>query len=117
MEVYKTERCDNPDWIETLAKQFCNTPKDSSDLQLHEKCLGCDRIRFEQLCSMYLEPTCQWTRLGGCAGRTHDLKVDAEAKGKPVFVDPLKASKQAMKAKIKAAKPAATKKQERRDAR
>jgi len=66
-------------------------------------------------------PKDQWTRVGGCAHRTHNRSAHTKETGKPAFIDPLKASKQAMKARIKEAKKASLqpkpKKKERTDSR
>lgn len=92
-----------------------------SDLSLHESCQSCEKIGQLEFCSMYLEPKKQWTRLGGCAGRTHGKVLkDIRPKG---FVDPLKASKRQSKGRIDVEgavykKPAKKKKvYERRDSR
>jgi len=86
----------------------------ASNLELHEKCVGCDRITSIGLCGMYLEPAKLWTKFGGCAGRTHGIFKE-EKKG---FVDPLKASKKAAKSKAKKEhKEKVAKKLERRDIR
>jgi hypothetical protein len=88
------------------------------NLELHERCAGCDRISPIGLCGMYLEPAKLWTKLGGCAGRTHGILNKEEKKG---FVDPLKASRKAAKGMAKlnklAKKSEKAKKQERRDLR
>ena len=89
----------------------------ASNLELHEKCAGCDRITPLGLCGMYLEPVKLWTKLGGCAGRTHGI-LKEEKKG---FVDPLKASRKTAKGMAKLSKLAKksekSKKKERRDLR
>ena len=86
---------------------------------LHEKCIGCGHSKLEE-CNVLADPMAQWTRLGGCAHRTHGLSINGGGSPK-VFVDPLKASKAAMKAISKSTKRAAikteVKKKERRDSR
>ena len=72
------------------------TISEFSSLELHQSCNACPKMKFEQICSMYLEPTKQWTRLGGCANRPKE-KVEEKSIG---FVDPLKASKRSMQKKI-----------------
>jgi hypothetical protein len=69
--------------------------KNFSNLTLDERCKGCDKVHMG-LCTMYLEPLLLWSKIGGCAGRTHMREKPVENK---VFVDPLKASK--MKARGK----------------
>lgn len=75
-------------------------------MPIHEKCSGCDHIRDGAVgpeenqdlrCNILATPLAQWTRIGGCAHRTHNLKSIVPTK--PVFMDPLKASKMAMKKK------------------
>ncbi len=100
------------DEVETVI----HNAKEFSTALLPDGCFGCERAP-EGFCRMYRgQEARQHTRLGGCAGRTHNKKlVDDMAKGGTVSFDPLKASKKA--AKGLAIKAKAAKKTERRDAR
>jgi hypothetical protein len=69
-----------------------------SNLELHELCDGCERISFLSLCERYLEPTKLWGKIGGCAGRTHNLTV---VKSDDFKLNPLKASKRGQKGGVK----------------
>ena len=60
------------------------------------QCAGCKKAR-DGYCSMYMQTSAQWTRVGGCAGRTHNLSVEKEDTRK---VNPLKASKRSMEVKV-----------------
>jgi hypothetical protein len=60
-----------------------------------EKCTGCERIEGAY-CKMYMMPHSQWTRVGGCAARTHTKEVKPSTEFK---LNPLKASKRAMEVK------------------
>ena len=60
-----------------------------------DQCEGCGRIEGAY-CPMYLMPHAQWTRLGGCAGRTHNLLVKQVEDKR---LNPLKASKRTMEVK------------------
>ena len=62
--------------------------------QIVTECLGCSHIDSKDYCTRYREPSKQWTRLDGCAMRTH-RKTDQVASEK--FVDPIKASKKSFK--------------------
>ncbi len=62
-------------------------------LELHPRCNGCEKITKLGHCSMYLEPTKQWTRIGGCAGRPRK-PIEEET---PAWLDPIKASKRGVK--------------------
>lgn len=58
-------------------------------------CSGCEKIH-DGYCQIYPLPSRQWTRLGGCAARTHAKKVQSAPEFK---INPLKASKRAMEVK------------------
>lgn len=61
-----------------------------------ENCKGCDKIipiDGEAKCIMYEKTACQWTRVGGCAGRTHNLATKVEQK---FSTDSIKVSKRKM---------------------
>ena len=59
------------------------------------QCVGCDRQReFLIGCKMYSDANVQHSKLGGCAGRTHNRVL----KNTDTFkVNPLKASKRSQK--------------------
>jgi hypothetical protein len=59
-------------------------------------CNGCSRQKAEGGCEMYDFPERQHTRLGGCAGRTHNRTRGVE-ESKPM--NPLKASKRGISQK------------------
>ena len=69
---------------------------------LHEKCEGCGHIARDVLhnqdvwCQVYREPKAQWSRIGGCAMRTHNRESQVEDTGKP-RINPMKASKRGIK--------------------
>ena len=60
--------------------------------QIVNECLGCDRISGDH-CNRYMQPYSQHSRLGGCAGRSHNRTVQVSSE-KPV--NPMKASKRTM---------------------
>lgn len=61
---------------------------------LPDQCFGCDRAK--NVCSMYEgREHLQHSRVGGCAGRTHDRVVKDEGNG--FKLNPLKASKRGQK--------------------
>jgi len=89
--------------------------KEFSTVLLPDGCFGCDR-GATGVCTMYRgQESRQHSRVGGCAGRTHNKTLKEDVEGRPVSFDPLKASKKA--AKGLAIKAKAAKKTERRDAR
>jgi len=66
-----------------------------------EQCKGCDRVmsrdfeETDQFCSMYKgQEDRQHTRVGGCAGRTHNRKAVVSDE---VKINPLKMSKRGIK--------------------
>jgi len=66
-----------------------------SNLELHQKCQqdeGCDHIKWGQICDRHVEPTKLWTKLGGCASRTHILPVVIDPTSKKK-INPMKLSK------------------------
>jgi hypothetical protein len=70
-----------------------------ADTVLHEKCSGCGKANLldvAQPCAIYQYPSRQWTRLEGCAARTHNKVVPVEDKK---MVNPLKASRRSMQRK------------------
>jgi len=67
------------------------------DTAFHEKCFGCDRaIKKDEKPCPYQYPYRQWTRIEGCAARTHN-KVEAIEDQK--MLNPIKASKRKIKQK------------------
>jgi hypothetical protein len=60
---------------------------------LHEKCPGCGKINELGKCVVYATPSSQWSRLMGCASRTH-MKVQSIEDKK---LNPMKASKRGVK--------------------
>ncbi len=66
---------------------------EASTVLLPDQCFGCDRA--QDTCSMYSgKEVAQHTRLGGCAGRSHNREVKKEDTFK---LNPLKASKRGQK--------------------
>ena len=67
---------------------------------LPDQCFGCGKAPEFTKCAMYPgREHLQHTRLGGCAGRTHDRTIEIDKNGKS-FIDPLKASKKKAKGVI-----------------
>lgn len=58
-----------------------------------ERCLTCGHIDGDY-CSIYLQPDKQWTRILGCAIRTHNKVVQVEDNKQ---LNPIKASKRGIK--------------------
>jgi len=42
-------------------------PKACSDLELHTMCAGCSRIKWDQICTTYLEPRKHWGIFKACS--------------------------------------------------
>lgn len=59
-----------------------------------DKCCGCEHITNMNYCGVYLRPERHWTRIGGCAMRTHNKAGVARGDFK---LNPLKASKRGTK--------------------
>lgn len=66
-------------------------------LQIVEQCRGCGHITSGEYCNRYADPGRQWSRLGQCAMRTHNRKVQVASER---TVNLLKASKRSMGIKI-----------------
>lgn len=66
-----------------------------SNLELHPKCNGCEKLNALDLCSVYLEPIKQWSKLpiSSCAMKPKAVKDEK----KDIWVDPIKASKRGIK--------------------
>ena len=58
------------------------------------QCIGCDREEYLAGCEMYDSAHVQHSRLGGCAGRTHNCMLKDTNTFK---LNPLKASKRSQK--------------------
>jgi hypothetical protein len=62
---------------------------------LPQECIGCAKIMGNN-CQMYNNRAKeQWSRIGGCAGRTHNRTVQMDEK--KFKVNPIKASKKSTK--------------------
>ena len=62
-----------------------------STLDLDSRCAGCTNIAKDyMICSMYTDQAQQWTKLGGCAGRSHNKSVKEDQK---LSTDSIKVSK------------------------
>ena len=59
-----------------------------------EQCQGCLLALNGNVCKPYSHPELQWTRLGGCAMRTHNKNAMSIENKK---LNPLKASKRGVK--------------------
>ena len=66
-----------------------------SNIELHPKCVGCDKVTELGQCIMYHEPTKQWSKLplSSCPGKPKDT-TDEKKSG---YMDPIKASKRGIK--------------------
>lgn len=102
----------------------CEHIKKRKDLSSKINFLLSNELLEEEVCETLAEPNKQWTRLGGCAHRTHNKGIPIEKKGQPPipkFIDPLKASRQAAKglkqSSLKEMGVKSKKKKERRDGR
>lgn len=60
---------------------------------VHAKCFGCDNRNWFK-CRIYEQPKAQWTRIEGCAARSHNKLVQVDD---PIRLNPLKASKRGVK--------------------
>jgi hypothetical protein len=63
-------------------------PKTCSGLDLHTMCAGCPRIKWEQICSGYLEPHKLWGLFRACPMKPRRETIKEEFK-----LNPLKASR------------------------
>jgi hypothetical protein len=62
------------------------------DNRVDPKCAGCSNVT-EDRCKVYEQPKNQWTRLLGCAARTHNKAIQVDDTFK---LNPLKASKRSV---------------------
>jgi hypothetical protein len=61
-------------------------PRACSDLELHTMCAGCPRIKWDQICSVYLEPRRLWGLFKACPMKPRREIIKEE------FKNPMKAS-------------------------
>jgi len=94
-----------PDFLTPIVEQFKEDWREEMNQELEyrlirlsnkiiDKCTRCSHITEEDCCGVYDQPEKQWTRLMGCAMRTHDKVPAFEDTHK---LNPLKASKRGVK--------------------
>jgi hypothetical protein len=75
---------------------FSVWPRTQTDIGIHEKCIGCPRILWDQICSTYPQPKIWWDHKGGCP--FHPSRAKEQVKDE-LQLNPVKASRRGVRGK------------------